>query len=167
MYRQQQEQEALATNESRRESQEAAQERARAEEHKLKMQGKDPLGLRRDLDLREIQKLRVELLEQALKDLDEEIRDMEQEKSDEAHLKSLVAQKESLESILDSLGPKEAEGGKSILPTDSNFDPLMFLTLVHRNATYDTLNKSIERLSSKFMAGSSTQLFVSIFLSLT
>uniref|UniRef100_A0A7R9W467 Exocyst complex component n=2 Tax=Pseudictyota dubia TaxID=2749911 RepID=A0A7R9W467_9STRA len=37
----------------------------------------------------------------------------------------------------------------SILPTDPNFDPLLFLTLVHRNASFEQLQHSIGRLESK------------------
>lgn len=35
------------------------------------------------------------------------------------------------------------------MPTDDNFDPILFLTLVHRTASYDTLNKSMIQLSNK------------------
>jgi len=38
--------------------------------------------------------------------------------------------------------------GKSILPTESNFDPILFLTLVHRGASYEELVGSMNRLST-------------------
>lgn len=37
----------------------------------------------------------------------------------------------------------------SILPTDANFNAMLFLTLVHRDAGYEQLKKSIRRLDSK------------------
>lgn len=44
---------------------------------------------------------------------------------------------------------KESQGLPSILPTNSDFDPILFLTLVHRNATYEELQESTSRLSRK------------------
>ena len=38
--------------------------------------------------------------------------------------------------------------GKSVLPTDINFDPILFLTLVHQKASYEQLVGSMNRLSS-------------------
>mmetsp|Transcript_19365 Transcript_19365/g.29860 ORF Transcript_19365/g.29860 Transcript_19365/m.29860 type:complete len:1065 (-) Transcript_19365:95-3289(-) len=37
----------------------------------------------------------------------------------------------------------------SVLPTDSNFDPLLFLTLVHRDASFQQLAKSMTQLTHK------------------
>jgi hypothetical protein len=60
-----------------------------------------------------------------------------------------------LESILDGIvGVARADGGigetgRSTLPTDPNFDPLLFLTLVHRKASYEELVGSMDRLSSE------------------
>lgn len=155
-----------AQRSSARDAQQAAVEKKRLEKEKLKAQSKDPLGLKADLDLREIQSLKIELLEQAVKDLDEEIREERNHIETEGeHIQSLEAQKDSLEHILDTIGDVEPShrldddhfgdeetkansSEKSIIPTDSNFDPLLFLTLVHRNASYDTLMKSIDQLSS-------------------
>ena len=69
--------------------------------------------------------------------------------------KLLRAKKESLELILDGIigvsgNPGIKETGHSILPTDSKFDPILFLTLVHRNASYEELMGSMKNLSSKF-----------------
>jgi len=147
-----------------RDSQQVAAEKKRLEEEKLKAQGRDPLGLKPELDLREIQQLKLELLEQAVKDLhDEIVEERNQGEADEEHIQSLEAQKESLEHILDmmdmGISHRDADSDdeeeakvnsseRSIIPTDSNFDPLLFLTLVHRNASYEVLMESIDRLSS-------------------
>ena len=166
LYREQVRKANTAERSSVRDSQQEAAEKKRIEQEKLKAQGKDPLGLKPDLDLREIQQLKLELLEQAVKDLHEEIlEERNQGEADEEHIQSLEVQKESLEHILDMMDMvmnrdadsdnDEAESKglhsseRSIIPTDSNFDPLLFLTLVHRNASYEVLMKSIERLSSK------------------
>lgn len=75
-------------------------------------------------------------------------------------LLSIGSQKNSLEAILngeindDKRTGSEEEEEKvnvsakdlSILPTDANFDPMLFLTLVHRNAGYKELKESIRRL---------------------
>ena len=42
-----------------------------------------------------------------------------------------------------------SETGRSILPTEPNFDPILFLTLVHRSATYEELVGSMNSLSSE------------------
>lgn len=136
-----------------RDSQEAAAELAEREEEKAKVMRKDPLGLKgRDFDLREIETNQVDFLEQALLELQEELRKAEAGGEDD---QALRAKKESLEQILDAIvgvasGPEMLRGsGKSILPTEANFDPILFLTLVHRNATYEELVGSMNRLSSK------------------
>jgi len=138
-----------------RDSQEAAAEMADREEEKSKMFRKDPLGLKdAEFDLRTIEKGQVEVLEQALLEFQEELRKGEAGGEDE---KNLRAKKESLESILDTIVgvTGNAEGGlkdtgRSILPTEHNFDPILFLTLVHRKATYEELVGSMNRLSSKY-----------------
>ena len=100
-----------------RDSQEAMAERARLEAEKAKALQKDPLGIRhdKDLDLGQIQNLKVDFLVQSLKDLEEEMNDIEQEREKKLNidkdtaeqfnqrLRNLEAQKESLESVLDSL----------------------------------------------------------------
>lgn len=151
-----------------RDSQEAMAERARLEEEKAKALQKDPLGVRHDkeFDLSHIQGLRVDMLVQSLKDLEEEMNEVEQERDKNLNmdkdtaegfnqkLRNLESQKESLESVLDSITTMGAEetniaSDRSILPIDPNFDPILFLTLVHRNATYDILSDSMDRLSNK------------------
>jgi hypothetical protein len=136
-----------------RDSQEAAAEMAEREEEKAKILRKDPLGLKgADFDLRGIEKSQVDFLEQALLEFQEELLKGEAGGEDD---KALRAKKESLESILDGIvGVAGAEGGigetgRSVLPTEPNFDPILFLTLVHRKATYEELVGSMNRLSSK------------------
>lgn len=135
-----------------RDSQEAAQEMAEREEEKTKIMRKDPLGLKdADFDLRTVEKNQVEVLEQALLEFQEELRKGEAGGEDD---QALRAKKESLEGILDGIvGVAGAEAGirdtgRSILPTEPNFDPILFLTLVHRKATYEELVGSMNRLST-------------------
>eukprot|EP00934_Nitzschia_sp_Nitz4_P003172 Nitzschia sp. Nitz4//scaffold44_size153857//100498//104314//NITZ4_002734-RA/size153857-augustus-gene-0.22-mRNA-1//-1//CDS//3329552196//3162//frame0 len=135
-----------------RDSQEAAAEMAEREEEKSKIMRKDPLGLKDGkFDLRTIERTQVEVLEQALLEFQEELRKGEAGGEDAIALR---AKKESLESILDGIiGVAGAEAGlrdtgRSILPTEPNFDPILFLTLVHRNATYEELVGSMNRLST-------------------
>jgi hypothetical protein len=144
-----------------RESQEAAAELAEREEEKNKLLRRDPLGLHgTDFDLQAIEIDQLEQLEQALSQLQEELTKAEAGEDDQA----LRAKKESLEMVLDGVigvtngvgGRSNTHGGlkntgKSILPTDSNFDPILFLTLVHRKASYEELVGSMNRLSSTYM----------------
>lgn len=137
-----------------RDSQEAAAELAEREEEKAKIMRKDPLGLKgQDFDLRALENDQVDFLEQALLELQEELRKAEAGGEDD---QASRAKKESLEMILDGIvgvagAPEMLAGtGKSVLPTDPNFDPILFLTLVHRNATYEELVGSMNRLSSKY-----------------
>ncbi|KAL3925540.1 MAG: hypothetical protein SGILL_000335 [Bacillariaceae sp.] len=135
-----------------RDSQEAAAEMAEREEEKSKVLRRDPLALRgTDFDLRTLETNQVDFLEQGLLELQEELRKAEAGGEDD---QALRATKESLEMILDGIvGVAGAEAnisstGKSILPTDPNFDPILFLTLVHRRATYEELVGSMNRLST-------------------
>lgn len=150
-----------------RDSQEAMAERARMEQEKAKALQKDPLGIRldKDLDLGKIQSLKVDLLVQSLKDIDDEFAEIEQEREKNLNtdkttqeeytqtIRNLEAQKESLEGVLDSITTMGAEDAKvserSVLPTDDQFDPILFLTLVHRNAPYNVLNDSMQRIINK------------------
>lgn len=131
----------------------AAQDLANREEEKAKIMGKDPLGLKSEnFDLKAINQAQIYNLEQGLMEFQEEIRKGEAGGEDN---KVLRAKKESLELILDGIigvsgDPGIKETGHSILPTDSKFDPILFLTLVHRNASYEELMGSMKNLSSKF-----------------
>jgi hypothetical protein len=153
-----QQQEGGEFHDNVRDNLQAAQELAEREEEKATILRKDPLGLKGgDFDLRSLEKEQVEHLEQALLELQEEIRKGEAGGEDN---KAMRAKKESLESILDGIVGVGAETGglagtgHSVLPTEGNFDPILFLTLVHRVATYEELMGSMNRLSSKFLTRS-------------
>lgn len=142
-------------HETVRDSQDAAQELLDREEEKAKMQGLDPLGLANedDYDLHTLEKGMAEHMEQALHDLQEEIQKAESAGSEELTRKA-GAQKESLEALVERLGGLEsledpATANCSVLPSNPKFDPVLFLTLVHRKTSYDKLMGSMDRLSSK------------------
>lgn len=141
-----------------RESQKAAADLAEREEEKNKFLRRDPLGLHgTDFDLKAVEAEQVDRLEVALLEFQEELYKMEPSEEEDHALR---AKKESLEMVLDgivggvgsSTGPGGMGGlkktGKSILPTHGNFDPILFLTLVHRKASYEELVGSMNRLSS-------------------
>ena len=137
-----------------RDSQEAAKEEFEREEEKSKNLARDPLGIIKseEFDLRDVDKSQAELFEQALIEIQEEITKAEAA-GDEAMAAKFAQQKESLESLIDRLGGLEALENAanrefSVLPTSPKFDPRLFLTLVHRDADYDVLVGSLDRLSS-------------------
>ena len=158
---------------SQREKNESAKERQRQEEEKQRIIGRDPLGIRTEaFDLRNVQESRSQLLEQALADIEEAVEDeadaegggdiRSRKRKEEAldRIVSLEAQREALEAILygrteDGIGvcvdeiSREGVENLSILPTDPNFNPRLFLTLVHRNASFEQLQSSIQQLESK------------------
>ena len=53
--------------------------------------------------------------------------------------------------IMDRLGGLDQLDNptRSVLPTDPTFDPMLFLTLVHREVGYHELIGSVDRLTSK------------------
>jgi len=155
---------------------EAERRRQEEEKAKLLMQQRDPLGLRdkKEVDLRHVEERKNELLEQRLKDLEDEMKEIELDREKNAgslskevqeemmqRYRNLEAQKDSLESVLDSIthihaptptsatSPKSSSADRSILPTDSNFDPILFLTLVHGSAAYEDLSESMNQLGTK------------------
>jgi hypothetical protein len=142
-------------HETIRDSHEAAQEVMEREEDKAKLLSKDPLGISKedDFDLRNVEKTQAEQMEQALHELQEEVQRAEAT-GNEKMIKRTAAKKESLESFIDRLGGIEGMEDlgnlrHSILPTNPKFDPILFLTLVHRPSSYSTLVGSMGRLSSK------------------
>jgi hypothetical protein len=149
------------THDNVRESQEAAAELAEREEEKNKLLRRDPLGLHGvEFDLKAIETDQVDHLEQALSQLQEELSKAEAGGEDD---QALRAKKESLEMVLDGVvgvtngigglsnhGNGLKKTGKSILPIDSHFDPILFLTLVHQKASYEELVGSMNRLSSTY-----------------
>jgi len=142
-------------HQSVRDSQDAAQELQEREEEKAKQMGKDPLGLvdDDDFDLRKLEQVMAEQMEQALHDLQEEVQKAESAGSEELTRKA-AAQKESLEALVERMGGLDAmeipeNCPHSVLPSSPSFDPILFLTLVHRKTSYDKLIGSMDRLSSK------------------
>jgi Exocyst complex component Sec5 len=156
----------VASHETVRDSQEAAAELAEREEEKAKIMGKDPLGIvdsggsksladsggGAEFDLRRIDTNQAAQVEKALYELTEELQKAESAGM-EKRVKELTAQKESLESLVDRCGGMDAmesnNARRSVLPTNPNFDPILFLTLVHRNTAYDQLVASMDQLSSE------------------
>jgi len=143
-------------HETVRDSQEAAQEAAEREEEKAKVWRKDPLGINNteDFDLRTLESSQAEQMEQALHELQEEMQKAEATGNEKGR-KKVAAQKESLEALVDRMGGIEAMENTdnlagSILPTKPKFDPILFLTLVHRATSYDALIDSMGRLSSTY-----------------
>lgn len=153
--------EAGQHHETVRESQEAMEELAVREEEKAKILGRDPLGLLGDdFDLRRIQNTQAEVMEQKLQSLEEGMHKAERENTIEDNAKSnsaeddfkrQQAQKESLMAIVDRLGGLDQLDNptRSVLPTDPTFDPMLFLTLVHREVGYTELIGSVDRLTSE------------------
>lgn len=127
------------------------------EGQKQRLLGRDPLGIRgsaidsnrqsRAFDLREIEANREDLIQQALTDIEQEIEEELALVADAGvdQVNWLETQRQSLLAIAET----KKSAGASILPTDPKFDPLLFLTLVHRNATYKELMDSTSRLSRK------------------
>lgn len=163
-----------------RDSQDAAAELLEREEEKAKVLGRDPLGILNfeDYDLRIIERKHAEQIEQALQEINEEIQKAENVNNDEL-LRKAILQKESLETLVERMGGIEAMeqqttsitnsttnsvGGTSqsnntnnnnnnrasILPTNPKFDPILFLTLLHRKTPYSTLLQSLDRLSCTY-----------------
>lgn len=138
-----------------RDSQEAAKEEFEREEEKSKNLARDPLGVIKseDFNLRDVDKSQAELFEQAQLEIQEELQKAEAA-GDEARVAKIAQQKESLETLIDRMGGIEAMENAtslkySVLPTSPKFDPRLFLTLVHREADYNVMTDSIDRLSSK------------------
>jgi len=139
-----------------RDSQDVAQEAAIREEEKSRLHGKDPLGIvnadeEELMDLFRVEKAQAEQIEKALYEIQEEIQKAESAGNDD-QMKKAILQKESLEQLVEKLGGLEVMENNpkaSILPTNSKFNSLLFLTLLHRKTPYKELVRSMERLSSK------------------
>lgn len=158
---------ANSTSSTVRDSVDAAQELQRAQDEKAKTLGKDPLGIviskggggsndddgngEEQFDLRTMENAQAEQIELALHEAQDEIQKAESAGVEEL-LKKSIMQKESLEQLVEKLGGLEAmenhNSKASILPTRSNFNPLLFLTLLHRKTAYKDLVASMDRLSS-------------------
>jgi vacuolar-type H+-ATPase subunit F/Vma7 len=143
-------------HETVRDSQEAAQEAADREEEKARALSKDPLGIvdTDDFDIRHIERSQAEIMEQALHDLLLEVQQAEATGVEEL-ITRVVSQKESLEAMVELMGGIEGMENTpnlthSVVPTSHKFDPVLFLTLVHRTTSYDELTGSLQRLTSKY-----------------
>lgn len=155
-----QQQNATTISNTVRDSADAAQEVQLREDEKAKVLGKDPLGIlvnnhdegEEQFDLRHLENAQAEQMELALHEAQEDIQ--KAESGNEEALKKAVLSKESLEQLIEKLGGLEAMENRnskaSILPTRSTFNPLLFLTLLHRKTSYKDLLASMERLSSTF-----------------
>jgi hypothetical protein len=142
-------------HETVRDSQEAAQEAADREEEKARALSKDPLGIvdTDDFDIRHIERSQAEIMEQALHDLLLEVQQAEATGVEEL-ITRVVSQKESLEAMVELMGGIEGMENTpnlthSVVPTSHKFDPVLFLTLVHRTTSYDELTGSLQRLTNK------------------
>ena len=142
-------------HETVRDSQQAANEMMEREEERAKVLGKDPLGILKteDFDLSTYETTQAAHMERALAELQEEMQKAENT-ANEKTIKKTQGKKESLEGFIERLGGIEAMENTtnlqhSILPTNPKFDPLLFLTLVHRKTKFETLKGSVDRLSSK------------------
>lgn len=146
-------------------------------EERKRLIGRDPMGIRPDnFDLKSIRDRVIQVLDGCVEDLEEEIQEgghhtraadeTKRKKKDKyaysvEQIVSLEAQKAALEAILDGeqqgdVDDEDAEEKRpsaaelSILPADSNFDPLLFLTIVHRDTGYEQLKDSITKLESEY-----------------
>ncbi len=137
-------------------------ERQKAEEEKRRLLGRDPLGIHitESFDLQETEDNRVVLIWQTLHQIEAEI-ELEASLAAESGVEKinwLEAQRQSLLAIIEAKKRSDAggdgsdskgEGFPSILPTSPDFDAILFLTLVHRNTSYQELLDSISRLSRR------------------
>ena len=150
-------------------------ERKKAEEQTKRLIGRDPLGIHKanHFNLGDIDSNREHFIQQTLNQIEQEI-DAELALASESGVERvnwLEAQRQALLTIVEEKkktssggdgdsdnddndeekeeGKNDHEGLPSILPTNPDFDPILFLTLVHRNASYQELMESTTRLSRK------------------
>jgi hypothetical protein len=144
-------------HETVRDSQQAAHELLEREEERAKVLGKDPLGIiartSDEFDLSTVESSQAQLMERALAELQEEAQKAESSSGNDRLVKKAMGKKESIEALVARLGGLEAMENAStlqlsVLPTSPNFDPLLFLTLVHRKTKFETLKGSMDKLSS-------------------
>ena len=133
------------------EREKAMAERKKAEEEKKRLIGRDPLGIHsmNEVDLQEIENSREYLIEQTLHEIEAAI-ESELAMVSESGVEKvnwLEAQRQALLALIEA--KKKSDKDPSILPTSPDFDPIFFLTLVHRHTTYQDLLDSTSRLSRK------------------
>jgi len=111
-----------------------------------------------DADLQEVDNDREYLIEQTLNEIEAAIESaltmvnetgVEKVNWLEAQRQALLAVIEAKRKLDEEAADRESQGLPSILPTSKDFDPILFLTLVHRHATYQDLLDSTSRLSRK------------------
>jgi hypothetical protein len=164
-----------------RDSADALQELQAREEEKAKILGKDPLGIHHAItdiapnavlanvanaeeyfDLRYFEVRQGEQIEMAIQEVQEDVLRAEsmvsqQQPGADEILKKHLLQKASLEQLMESLGGLEMmdqahqQQKASILPTRPTFNPLLFLTILHRRTAYKDLLESMERLSGTWL----------------
>lgn len=120
---------------------------------KRRLIGRDPLGIHSmdRVDLQVIDNDREYLIEQTLNEIESAI-ESELALVSETGVEKvnwLEAQRQALLAIMEAKKKADSGGLPSILPTSKDFDPVLFLTLVHRHATYQDLLDSTSRLSRK------------------
>lgn len=133
-------------------------ERKKAEEAKQRLIGRDPLGIRTKgaFDLRQIDANRSYLIQQLLQNMEAEIQ-AELATNNEAGVEKANWLEGQRQAMLNLIELKKLNSGEdeeslvlpSILPTSPDFDPILFLTLAHRDTTYKELCASTSRLSRK------------------
>ncbi|KAL7541186.1 hypothetical protein ACHAXR_012938 [Thalassiosira sp. AJA248-18] len=129
----------------------AIAERKKAQEEKKRLIGRDPLGIHsvERFDLRDIDSNRDHFIQQTLIGIEQQIDDELALASESGveRVNWLESQRQALLAIVEA--KNEPRGLPSILPTNPDFDPILFLTLVHRDASYQELQESTSRLSRK------------------
>lgn len=140
------------------------EERERANEEKARGNRRDPLGIRgENFDLMIVNQNIDVLVSKALQAFDHDDFDFEDTKGTFAKMLSLdvrreefydlleksVVRRNNIMNDLDPLASPEGEELGSILPTDTFFDPALFLSLVHGTANFKQLKLGLNILSGR------------------
>ena len=129
-----------------------AEAQARAKEEKQRLLQRDPLGILGPgtFDLQAADAASEHLLRQTLREVEAEIEQELQLAGDSGVEKVnwLEAQRQAILAVSER---RSLPSGSNIScsPTSPAFDPMLFLTLAHRTATYEELRESTSRLSRK------------------
>ena len=127
-----------------------AEAQAKAKEEKQRLMQRDPLGiLSADrFDLQAADTDSEHLLRQTLQEIEAEI-ETELQMAGDSGVEKVNWLESQRQSVLAVAEAKKDGRLPSILPTSPAFDPMLFLTLAHRRATYEELQDSTSRLSRK------------------
>ncbi|KAL9181123.1 hypothetical protein ACHAXT_009928 [Thalassiosira profunda] len=133
------------------EREKARAERQKADEEKRRLLGRDPLGIAKgQFSLQDIENNREYYINLTLEEIEQEIEaELAQVGPDSESVSFLDGQRQALLKIMEEKEGGDGKDWPSVLPTHPEFDPMLFLTLVHRNATYQELDESTSRLSRK------------------